>query len=206
MGVDSIQLQYINQNMKEYFSVLTTKELNDLEQNIQTSTLTGKVTKDEILKEILLEKKGRLLSKCLTSTTTLFLREEFANVLEDTAEEEIQNSILYYNSLGIDMNVLMKWCPISMNVSACYRIYKKLHNEGKADLEISEVLTANYEQAKEIDQDDSNESSIEVPNEFANFIQTTEMKLKHSKTGTESYDKYINRMIHKNQEVIRKLA
>lgn len=206
MGVDSVQLQYINHNMKEYFSALTTEELNALEQNIQTSTLTGKIKKEEMLNEILLEKKERLLSKCLPSTTTLFLREEFANILEDTTEAEIKKSMQYYNSLEIDVNVLMKWCPISMNVSACYQIYKKLHNAGKTDLEISEVLTTNYQQAKEIEQDSSTELQTEVPNEFATFMQMTEMKLKHSKTGTESYDKYIKRMINKNQEVIRKLA
>lgn len=206
MGIDSVRLQYINQNMKEYFSVLTIKELNELEKMINNSVLKEDFNKREALKEIALEKKERLLSKQLPSTTTSFLREEFANVLEDITEEQIKKSMQYYNDLGIDMNVLMKWCPISMNVTACYKIYKKLHNQGKTDLEISEVLTTNYQRAKEVEQESSPESSKEVLNEFATFIQTTEIKLKHSKTGTESYDKYIKRMINQNHEVIGKLA
>lgn len=203
MGVDGVKLQYIKHDIKEYIATLLDKELQDLVKEINKSYVGQ--NKEEIIHEITLEQKERILAKYVSTTTSSFLRSEFSNALDDVNEEEIKNSLQHYRNINVNADTLVKWCPMALDIEACYKIYDNMHMQGKTDFEIMNVLTSNYDKARQLEQEcvANNNSTIE---DFDQFIQNSEETLKYSKAGTESYDKYIKRMIDQNKEVMRKLA
>lgn len=201
--MDGVKLQYIKKNLKEYIKTLTKEELEELKQEINEK-YTGE-SKTDIVHEIELEKKERALAKYISSMTCDFLRDEFSNVFDDVDENKINKSLQHYNNIKVDADNLIKWCPIALDVDACYKIYNHMHLEGKTDSEIIKLLTENYKNAKKEVQNGqtNNNSTIE---EFNEFIKNSDEMLRHSKAGTESYDKYIKRIMNQNKEVMRKLA
>lgn len=203
MGVDGVKLQYIKKDVKEYIGTLPEKELEDLEKEIH-----GQYTcqnKAEIMHEIELEKKERILMQYVSTTTSDFLRSEFPNALNDVNERKINQSLQYYRSINVNPDTLVKWCPIALDIEACFKIYDNMHAHGSTDFEIIRALTQNYDNIRKAEQSwtTNNNSTIE---EFNEFIKNSEERLKQSKAGTESYDKYVKRMMNQNKEIMRKLA
>ena len=203
MGIDGVKLQYINHNLREYIGTLSEQELLDLEKEIGEKY--DNQNKVAIISEITREKKERILEKYISTTTADFLRTEFQNVLDDVNENKIIQSLQHYQKINVNADTLVKWCPIALDLEASYKIYDTLHAQGKKDSEIISVLTESYNKAREV------EESLNAPNrstveEFNRFIQSAEDMLKQSKAGTESYDKYIKRMMNQNKEIMRKLA
>jgi len=203
MGIDGVKLQYINHNLREYIGTLSEQELLDLEKEIGEKY--DNQNKVAIISEITREKKERILEKYISTTTADFLRTEFQNVLDDVNENKIIQSLQHYQNINVNADTLVKWCPIALDLEASYKIYDTLHAQGKKDSEIISVLTESYNKAREV------EESLNAPNrstveEFNRFIQSAEDMLKQSKAGTESYDKYIKRMMNQNKEIMRKLA
>lgn len=203
MGVDGVKLQYIKKDVKEYIGTLPEKELEDLEQEINEQYIGQ--NKEEIMHEIELEKKERLLTKYVSTTTSDFLRSEFPNALNDVNKRKINQSLQYYRSINVNPDTLVKWCPIALDTEACYKIYDNMHMQGNTDFEIFRALTQNYDNIRKIEQSwvTNNNSTKE---KFDEFIKNSEEMLKQSKAGTESYDRYVKRMMNQNKEIMRKLA
>lgn len=194
---------YRNGNIPEYLKNLSYEELCSLRSDVSSDAMNAS---SAILNALEDELEYRFLENFLSSKDATFISEEFDLHLNTENYEEIKKSFEILNGLG-DYLGIVRWCPSLLFLDKTYRVYSYLKNLGKTDDEIVEFLCQSFEKTMQLAE--AVQKGEELPSfseEFLALLSKIAARVSRSKSGTESYDKYTNKMLHDNETLLKRLS
>lgn len=204
ISIRDIEKICANNYLTEYLKTLTHEQLMSIKMTLLCDDIVG--VRIKILSAVNDELEYRFLEKFMDMKDAKFISDEFDLKLNVANYAEIKHSFEILENIG-DFKKIIKWCPSLLFLEKTYKVYSFLKSNGKSDEDIVNFICSSFERTMDVANAISKEDiSYQYYNEFEHLISKISERIMNKKSGTESYDKYTDKLFKENEELLKRLS
>lgn len=173
-------------------------DINDLKQLLKENT-DGIISeqKYESIKLLICEYEYRRLGYYIKNNIDLKVLVKYNyDILFKISDDEIEESMEFYNKNKIKIDGLLRWIPICLSINRVYFIYKKMKDSKLSNEEIFKVFISDIR--FNLDNEYEKNDDFSKDKDFITFIGETFNLLNDKRKETDIYKRMMDEVVKEN--------